>query len=243
MPHAIKLHNELGSRGLEVLLAEVQGSSFDDLQPFMLRNFPDSKAMVIAGSVPIQMVGNGIPQSALIGVDGTVVMEGYTSDLAKKLEKGIYDELAKAKAGWGQTPIAKKVRAALYGRGNPVEAQAALKSGDAGPEAKDLDGEIETWVRTRKKMIAFLQDDGQWVRAYEEAQTLARGVKGGGEWEESAKRVLAQFEEADARKEMELDRRFAPAEGGGRAWRHLTGPDPSGRAVLHPVYMARNRSA
>jgi hypothetical protein len=211
VPHAIKLHNELGGRGLEVLLAEVQGATFDDLHPFMLRNFPDNRAMVIAGSVPIQMVGKGIPQSALVGVDGTVLMVGSPGDLAKKMEKAIQDELAKLKTGWGQNAVAKKARAALYGKRSPVEAKAALQSGDAGPEASEVEKEIETWVRTRKKMISFLQEDGQWQRANEEAQTLAKGVKGGGEWEESSKRIIEQFEAAEARRELELDKRFAPA--------------------------------
>jgi hypothetical protein len=130
VPSAIKHDHELSSKGLVSILVEAQGADEPTLESFLWSKFPDNDCFSSVGAfVPIPE-SKGIPHGAVIGVDGTLLWAGNPLGDSKKIEDLITAELAKVKKGWGDTAEARKLRAALYGKGDLAGA-ACDRRGDA----------------------------------------------------------------------------------------------------------------
>jgi hypothetical protein len=212
--HSGKLDRELGPKGLVVILMESQGSKLDELPAWFLRVIPTNRARVAAStSPPIQASANGIPRSALIGVDGTLLIEGLTGSIGQKLEKMLQAELDKIKTGWGGSATAKKARAALYGKGSPAAAKQVLAEATdkENAELEEIAKEIDVFVKSRRKSIDYLITEGRWVEAQEAATALAKGVKGMAEVEADVATTLQTFETPEGKKELALDKKTTPA--------------------------------
>ena len=118
MPSAIKHDHELSNKGLVSILVEAQGADDATLESFLWKTFPDNNCFSSIGAfVPIPE-SKGIPHGAVVGVDGTLLWAGNPITDAKKIEELVLAELAKCKKGWGDTAEARKLRAALYGKGD-----------------------------------------------------------------------------------------------------------------------------
>jgi hypothetical protein len=214
--HSAELDRELGPKGLVVILMESQGTKLEELPAWFMRNIPESRARCSAGvSPPIASSTEGIPKCALIGVDGTLLIEGHTGSIGQKVEKLIEVELDKVKKGWGGSAAARKARAALYGKSSPAAAKQVLEQAQpAGDDQAELDAiakEIDAFVKSRRKSIDFLLEDGRWLEAQALVATLAKGAKGMPELEAELARVAARFETPEGKSELALDKKVSSA--------------------------------
>lgn len=214
MPRAIELDREYGPKGLVVILVEVQGTPAEELPAFLLRNFGDTRTRVApGGAVPIAASGNGIPRSALIGVDGTLLIEGYTGAIGQKIDRLIAAEVAKVQRGWGNDPEIRRARALLYGKGALVEASrlaAALLARDPQhQEAGAVAAEVRREYAARRRAVQALCDGGHYLRAKTDLEALTRGVEGDAEWQAEVAELAAVFAGEEGKAELALDRRFA----------------------------------
>lgn len=197
-------------RGLVVVLPEVQGATLDSLPAFLWKTFPKLEARVTrGGGVPIVM-GRGIPYSALIGVDGTLLWAGHPSSGGKERDALIESELKKVATGWGDTPAARKARAQIYGKQNLAEAKKLI---DALPEASaqertELQQELATAYAWRVRTVKALRDEARFVEAKDAAQALKKSVAGLPEWEAEVTPLLAAFDTPEDQKEMTIAKKI-----------------------------------
>lgn len=212
MPHAIKLHEELGKHGLVVILNEVQGSS--EIPAFMMKKFSSNECIVTKGTrVPVKTSARGIPRCALIGVDGTLLVEGLNGKVGGKLEDLIRQELQKARRGWGATKDIRKARQLLYGKKDIAGAWKLVRDLDVeGQEAQEdlqaVRSEVETRFNARVKSVEWLIEQGRWLEARQIAGRLVKAVSGVEDWEARAKELEARFDTKEARAELAMDKKL-----------------------------------
>jgi hypothetical protein len=209
VPSAIKHDHEFSSKGLVTILVERQGAEQDNLESFLWKTFPDSECFSCVGGsvfVPIPE-SKGIPHSGVIGVDGTLLWAGNPLSAPKQIEDLLEAELVKVKKGWGATPDARKVRAALYGKGDFTGAQAAITALPEGEERTALQAELDKRYGVLKQAVTNLRDQGQWLAAQEAALELQKGVAGGKQVSEVAA-LVAEFDTDAAKAEIAMDKKL-----------------------------------
>ncbi len=213
MPHAIKSVNEHGKDGLVAILMESQGLPESDLLGFMMKRFPTNKCMITPGSgLHTDKQPGSIPWAGLVGVDGTLLLQGNPNGMVKKFDDAIDAELKKIKTGWGKSPEVKKARAAMYGKGNLADAAQILDGAekqikdDAKDDFNAARAELQARYDIRKKGIKAVMETGRFLEAQKMAQDLAKGVKGKADWETEMAEALKEFEKPEVDKEVKLDR-------------------------------------
>ena len=209
-----KLSKELVPDGLVTILLDTHNKTAEEIEAAVMRLYPGSPARLTQNQkLPIEYLENGPPPNvALIGVDGTLLIAGsYTVDLPKAM-KLVRTELKRAESGWGEHEAARKVRALLHGKHRLAEARAALEAALAAEPAQaellavraELEARWSSWSRA----VSYFQEHGQYVRAQDEARALAEAVKGDPEWEAPAAALVRGFEDEEAARELELDKKL-----------------------------------
>jgi hypothetical protein len=208
VPSAIKHDHELSSKGLVSILVEAQGADEPTLESFLWSKFPDNDCFSSVGAfVPIPE-SKGIPHGAVIGVDGTLLWAGNPLGDSKKIEDLITAELAKVKKGWGDTTEARKLRAALYGKGDLAGAAAIVAAMPEGEERTKLQGEVDKRYASAKKSIATLQAQGRWLDAQTAAKNLQKSVGTKAEWVAEVTPLVAEFDTENGKAELAQDRKL-----------------------------------
>jgi hypothetical protein len=208
VPSAIKHAHELSSKGLVSILVEAQGADEPTLESFLWSKFPDNDCFSSVGAfVPIPE-SKGIPHGAVIGVDGTLLWAGNPLGDPKKIEDLITAELAKVKKGWGDTAEARKLRAALYGKGDLAGAAAIVAAMPEGEERTKLQGEVDKRYASAKKSIATLQAQGRWLDAQTAAKNLQKNVGTKAEWVAEVTPLVAEFDTENGKAELAQDRKL-----------------------------------
>lgn len=209
MPSAIRHDHELSSKGLVSVLMERQGSNEAQLQSFLWQRFPDNDCFTcVSGNVPTPP-SSGIPHGALIGVDGKLLWSGHPLADAKQISELIDSELDKVKKGWGDTSEARKVRAALYGKGSINSAQALVAAMAEGEERTALQTEIDRRYASQKKAVTTLQEDGRWLDAQDACKALAKSVGKHENWEPEVAELTASFDTEEGKAELATDKKLA----------------------------------
>jgi len=210
-----KLARELGPTGLISILLDTHNKSQDAIEASVMRLYPGNGSRLTRNQkLPIEYLDNGPPPDvALIGVDGRLLVAGsYTADFSKatKLAKA---ELKKLKTGWGDHPVARKLRAEVYGSKRLAKAMSmveeALRAEPDQAELLQVQAEVLRRHHNWASSVGYLMEHGEYARALESAQGLAAAVEGNVEWQEQAAKLLATFETPEAQRELELDRKLA----------------------------------
>lgn len=216
VPHAIKLFEERAKDGVVCILMESQSLPPNELPGFMMQKFPSNQCFVTSEQpFRTEHQENYVPFSAVIGVDGTLILDGGTSALGKKLDAAIDAELKKLKTGWGKTPEIAKARALMHGQGKLVEAQNLLSSIEANitEEAKaDFDAakdELATKIAVKKRSVGSLMAEGRFLDAKKAAQEFQASIKGHAEFEKDAAELIAGFATPEVEKELKADQSLA----------------------------------
>ncbi len=203
MPQAIKHDLEMRDRGLVVILPECQGADLETLPAFLWKMFPTMEARVsIERGTPVTR-GNGLPASALIGVDGTLLWSGHPSSGAKQIDELTEVELKKMSTGWGATPEAKKARQQLYGKRNLAEAKKQIDAlADDNNEKVGLQQELATAFTWRKKAVQHLRDEGRLAEAKTMATALKKTASGVADWDAEVATLVAAFDGPEGQSEL-----------------------------------------
>ena len=210
-----KLAKKLAPKGLVSILLDTHNKSQDAIEASVMRLYPGNLSRLTRNQkLPIEYLDNGPPPDvALIGVDGRLLVAGsYTADFGKaaKLAKA---ELKKLKTGWGEHPVARKVRAAAYGDKRLAKAKSmvdeALRAEPDQAELLRAQEEVLGRQRSWASSVGHLMEHGEYARALEYVQGLAAAVEGNVEWQEQAAKLLATFETPEAQRELELERKLA----------------------------------
>jgi len=208
VPSAIKHDHELAAKGLVSILVEAQGADEPTLEGFLWKTFPDNDCFASVGTfVPIPESA-GIPNAAVIGVDGTLLWAGNPLSDPKKIEELIDGELAKMKKGWGDTAEVRKMRAALYGKGDLAGAAAAVAPLPDGEHKTALQTEIDSRYATLKKAIETQKERGNWLEAQVQAKALQKGVGANAAWAGEVAPIVADFDSDSGKAELALERKL-----------------------------------
>lgn len=209
MPSAIRQNHELADKGLITIMVESQGADAKKLEGFLWQRFPDNDCFATTGCfVPIPE-SRGIPHGAVIGVDGKLLWAGNPIRDKAKIEELVKDQLKLVKKGWGDSGEARKVRAALYGRGNFAVAAAAVKAMDDGDEKSMLQKEVDTRYAISKAAIDNLIKQGFWLQAQAQAKSLLKGVGRHQKWAAEATELVGRFDTDSAKAEIAADKKLA----------------------------------
>ena len=212
MPSAIRHDHELSSKGLVSILSEAQGADEATLEAFLWKTFPDNDCFASVGTfVPIPE-SKGIPYGAVIGVDGTLLWAGSPLADSKKIEDLIQAELTKVKKGWGDSPEAKKVRVALYDKGDLFAANTIVAAMPDGESKTTLQAEVDARFAVRKKAIDNLKNNGRWIEAQAAAKTLLKSVGTKAEWITEVQPIVADFDSEAGKAELALEKKFEKIE-------------------------------
>lgn len=212
MPSAIRHDSEFHSQGLITILVECQGADDRALAAFLWKTFPENRCYTCTGTnVPIPP-SRGIPNGALVGVDGTILWAGNPNAGGKQMEQLLATELEKVKKGWGDTPEAKKVRALLYGKKDLAGAMAAVESIQDADKRAALQKEVENRHASDVKAVEELKRQGQYLKAQDRAQALLRSVGARADWMGAAKQLVADFETPEAKEMLAFDKKVEKVE-------------------------------
>ncbi len=181
VPSALKLQDEYGD-ALQVVLVECQGTPRDQFEAFAWRRKWMGTAALWTEEQPVPMNGNMLPESALIGVDGHVVIQGNPVTLGNKLEEALAAEVQKSKEPPADAPAALRPAWSAF-LGDDVTA--ALAACDR-VGTNEAEATRELFIARTKQRIARAQrmfDEGRVLAAQTLAARLAKAVKGSGELE------------------------------------------------------------
>jgi hypothetical protein len=208
------LAKELVPEGLVVILLDSHNKTEQEIEAAVMRLYPGSPARLTqTQKLPIEYLDNGPPPDvALVGVDGTLLVAGsYTADM-NKAAKLVKSELKRRKSGWGELEAARSARALLHG-GNLAAARAAIEAAlQANPghaELAAVQSEIAAGFDARARAVRYFLECGEVLRAQAGARALAAAVEGDAGWEAQAAALVREFESAEVRAELELDRKLA----------------------------------
>lgn len=208
MPSAIKHDHEMSPRGLVSVLVHSQAATEEQLQAFLLKTFPDNDCFVCPGtSVPVPS-SRGLPHAALIGVDGTLLWAGSPLAEPKQVLELVEAELTKVKKGWGATAEARKVRAALFGKGDLFAAQSLVAALPEGEERTALQAEVDHRYTVQKGRIGALQEQGRWLEAQDAAKDLLKSVGQKAEWIAEVQPLCASFDDEAGKAELAADKKL-----------------------------------
>jgi hypothetical protein len=211
VPSAIRHDEELSSKGLVTILVEAQGADEPKLEHFLWKTFPSNECFSCTGTTVPLPKSDGIPHGGLIGVDGTLLWAGNPLDATKKINELITAELAKVKKGWGDSADARKVRAALYGKGDLAGASNLVAAMAEGDERSMLQAEVGVRYASAKNAITNLQQQGCWLKAQAQAKDLLKSVGQRAEWVAEVTPILAEFDTDAGKAELAAEKKLEKA--------------------------------
>lgn len=176
MPTALKLQEEFGD-DLQVIFVECQGATRDQAEAFTWRMKWMGGQAMWTEERPFKTVGNGLPETALVGIDGTILLQGYPGDMGKKIEEAIVAEIKKGKEAPEGTPSELKPAWKSFLKG---ELAAAIAECDklGTDEAKAAREEFVVRTERRIARAKWLLDNGYVLDAESRLAQLAKDAKG-----------------------------------------------------------------
>ena len=181
MPTAIKLQEQYGD-SLQVIFVECQGANRDQYEAFAWKMKWMGNGAMWTEERPIPTTGSGLPETALIGVDGRVLMQGHPGELGSKLEEALAAEVKKSKAPPESAPAPLKKAWSAFLKGNVAAALAACDELGT-DEAKAAREEFLARTKRRTARAKWLIDNGYVLEAERLVGALAKDVEGCAELE------------------------------------------------------------
>lgn len=207
MPTAVKHQRELGD-DVQVIFVECQGADRDTYEAFAWKMKWMGNAAMWTDERPIPTTGSGLPETALIGVDGTVLMQGNPGALGKQLTEALEAEIKKSKQPPEGTPAELKKAWTLFLKG---EIAAALAECDASAHASaaDAKSEFESRTKARIERIGRLIDEGEFYAAEKLVGPLEKGLKANADLAAALAKHTARIADPANAKEREASKAYA----------------------------------
>jgi len=178
-PTVIKHQRELGD-DIQVIFVERQGADRDTYEAFAWKMKWMGNAAMWTDERPFPTTGTGLPETALIGVNGELLLQGHPGDLGKQLNEAIEAEIKKSKQAPEGAPAELKKAWSLFFKG---EIAAALAECDklATPEAAETKVQFSARAKAKLERLKRLIDEGYLAEADKLASELAKSLKGAAE--------------------------------------------------------------
>jgi hypothetical protein len=206
VPTSTKLQEKYGD-DVQVIFVECQGTAKDVYEAFAWKMKWMGNGAMWTNERPIPTKGSGLPEAALIGVDGSVLMQGNPGGFGKKFEEAIAAEIKKAKEAPPDTPKELKKAWQLFNKGDIAGALAECDkiTGDAAEKAKS-----EFVARTSAKVARakWMIDNGFVSAAEEFLEALEKGVKSHAELAAKVAEQQTRLAASDLANEREADKAF-----------------------------------
>jgi hypothetical protein len=243
VPASIKIQEKYGD-DVQVIFVESQAHSREDYESFAWRSKWMGNNAMWTDERPIPTVGQGLPETALIGIDGKVIMQGNPGDFGKKLEAAVDAEVKKAKSPPNGTPDALKPAWTAYLKGDVAGALAECDK-VASDEAKAAHEQFMSLTKRQIARVKWLIDNGYLSEAENLANELGKSVKGNADLtllvvgqitrmaapdmaaEKEAEKAVASFikdivkkkpfDPANVKKAESLDKKYSGTKSGARA--------------------------
>jgi hypothetical protein len=207
VPASVKLQ-ELYGDDVQVLFVECQNTAKDVYQAFAWRMKWMGNGAMWTAERPMPTKGNGLPETALIGIDGTVLMQGNPGDFGKKLEAAVAAEIKKSKDAPAGTPNELKKAWQLF---NKDEISAAIAECDklANDAASKAKSEFVKRTTARLERVKRVLESGQISAAEKLLSALEKGVKGSAELAPKFAELAGALAVQAISDEREADKAFA----------------------------------
>ncbi len=206
MPTAVKHQRELGD-DVQVIFVECQGADRDTYEAFAWRMKWMGNAAMWTDERPMEMPGSGLPQTALIGVDGTVVLQGNPGALGKRLSEALEAEIKKSKQPPAQAPAELKKAWTLFLKGDLAGALAECDAATV-PAAADTRTEFLARINARIERVKRMIEAGEFALAEEHTAALEKSVKGHAETAAKVAEQRAQLNDPANARAKEASKAF-----------------------------------
>jgi hypothetical protein len=206
VPTAVKLQEQFGD-DLQVIFVECQGANRDQYEAFAWKMKWMGGPAMWTEERPFGKVANTLPETALIGVDGKILLQGNPGNLGSKLEEAIVAEIKKSKKAPEGTPSALTKAWTAFAKGDIADALAECDKVGT-DEATAAREEFTTrWKRSLARG-KWLVDNGYAVEAEEHLAQLAKGAKGAADLEAEVAAEVARLAEPSRADEREASKAY-----------------------------------
>ncbi len=206
MPASVKLQEQYGD-DVQVLFVECQNTPQDVYEAFAWKMKWMGNGAMWTAERPISTKGSGLPETAVLGIDGTVLLQGHPGDFGKKLEETIAAEIKKSKQPPAGTPKELEKAWTSFLKGDVAAAFAECdKLGSDAAKAAKAEFSARTFGRIEraKRML----ESGDVTEADALAAKLAKSVKGVAELETKLAELTTKLASADVGAERDADKAF-----------------------------------
>lgn len=206
MPASTKLQEKYGD-DVQVIFVECQRTPKDEYEAFAWKMKWMGNGAMWTIERPIPTKGNGLPETALIGVDGSVIMQGNPGDLGKKFDEALAAEVKKSKDAPAGAPKELKKAWQLFHKGDLAGALAECDrvAGDPGEQAKK---EFVARASAKVARAKWLIDNGHLSAAEKILGALERSVKPNAELATKVAEAQARLASSELANEREADKAF-----------------------------------
>ncbi len=214
---ALKKMEEFGS-DLEVLFVEVQGADMDRVASFTLNQKWLGRGGIWTTDAPFQTGSNGIPNYALLGADGKILMMGNPLADAAKIEEAIANEIKGKRAGAADQPKELEKAWKDFGKGKAAEAMAALQklaegtNADLASAASAAIGQMRARVDGKLARLEWLVENGHYDKAGELLKAFQKDLKGAGEADAKLAAVAEKLKAPDLKVEIDAEKKLLKIE-------------------------------
>jgi hypothetical protein len=207
VPASTKLQDKYGD-DVQVIFVECQNTPKDEYEAFAWKMKWMGNGAMWTTERPIPTKGNGLPETALIGVDGTVIMQGNPGGFGKKFDEAIAAEIKKSKDAPADAPKELKKAWQLFHKGDLAGAIAECErvAGDAGAKAKkEFLAHTSGEIARAKWMI----DNGYLTAAEKQLASLEKNVKSQADLAAKVTEQQGRLAASELAAEREADKAFA----------------------------------
>lgn len=207
MPSSVKIQEQYGD-DVQVIFVECQNTPKDVYEAFAWKSKWMGNGAWWTAERPMPTKGNGLPETALIGIDGTILMQGHPGNFGKKLEEAIAAEVKKSKSAPAGTPKALEGAWKAWAKG---EIGAAIAECDKVGGA-DADKAKATFIARAEARIArakWMIENGFLAAAEKDLEAVERAVKGHADLSAKISEQKAKLGGTELTNEREADKAFA----------------------------------
>ena len=207
MPASTKLQEKYGE-DLQVIFVECQSTPKDTYEAFAWKSKWMGNRSMWTAELPVKKESNVLPEVALIGVDGEVLLQGNPGGFGKKFDEAIVAEIKKAKEPPAGTPKELKKAWQLFFKGDVAGALAACDE-VGGDEANGAKDEFVSRTTTRIGRAKWLIDAGYVSEAEKQLKELEKSVKAHAELGPKIAEQQARLASPEMAQEREADDAFS----------------------------------
>jgi len=202
----VKLQEKFGD-DVQVIFVECQNTEKNVFEAFAWKmRWMGNNAMWTAER-PMSTKGAGLPETALIGIDGEVIMQGNPGDFGKKFEVAVAAEIKKSKLPPTGTP--KELEGAwksfLKGNVDDAIAECDKLASDDSKSAREV---FVARTKARLVRVGWMIENGYIVEADKDVAELEASVKSNADLSAMVAEKKALLAAADLSDEREADKAF-----------------------------------